>query len=125
VSFLVNGLILGHDINYLATGGVLSVIIFWKETEIASGTCERKALCTSKSTRFTLYYRLNSPVVADFAGGGLVCVLAIMFALFNRVSTGKGQIVDVNMVISLPVNKLSSDREGLGFLFPWFDGMDD
>jgi hypothetical protein len=25
VSFLVNGLILGHDINYLATGGVLSV----------------------------------------------------------------------------------------------------
>jgi crotonobetainyl-CoA:carnitine CoA-transferase CaiB-like acyl-CoA transferase len=35
---------------------------------------------------------------ADFAGGGLVCALAIILALYHRQVTGKGQVVDVNMV---------------------------
>jgi alpha-methylacyl-CoA racemase len=37
-------------------------------------------------------------VVADFAGGGLLCALGIMMALFERSRSGVGQVVDANMV---------------------------
>jgi alpha-methylacyl-CoA racemase len=37
-------------------------------------------------------------LVADFGGGGLLCALGIMMALFERTSSGCGQVVDANMV---------------------------
>ena len=38
-------------------------------------------------------------IMADFAGGGMVCVLGILLALFERATkSGKGQVVDVDMV---------------------------
>ena len=36
--------------------------------------------------------------MADFAGGGLTCAMGIMAAIIERGKTGKGQIVDANMV---------------------------
>ena len=36
--------------------------------------------------------------MADFAGGGLSCALGIMLALFERTTSGKGQVIDANMV---------------------------
>ncbi len=37
-------------------------------------------------------------MLADFAGGGLSCALGVMAALLERSRTGKGQVVDANMV---------------------------
>lgn len=37
-------------------------------------------------------------LLADFAGGGLMCALGIAMALLNRARTGKGQVIDSNMV---------------------------
>ena len=65
----------GHDINYLAVSGVLSQL----------GRKEGPP-----------YPPAN--ILADFAGGGLMCALGIIMALFHRASTGKGQIVENNMV---------------------------
>ena len=65
----------GHDINYLAVSGLLSQL-----------------------------GRANAPpsfpanIIADFAGGGLTCAFGILAALFGRVHTGKGQVVEANMV---------------------------
>ena len=39
-------------------------------------------------------------ILADFAGGGLVCALQILLALIERRKHGRGQVVDVNMVSS-------------------------
>lgn len=36
--------------------------------------------------------------LADFAGGGLMCALGIVMALFERSNSGKGQLIDANMV---------------------------
>uniref|UniRef100_A0A0B6ZF29 Alpha-methylacyl-CoA racemase n=2 Tax=Arion vulgaris TaxID=1028688 RepID=A0A0B6ZF29_9EUPU len=65
----------GHDINYIAMAGVLSKFGRWKE-------------------------RPNPPVnvVADFGGGGLMCALGIVMALYERSVSGKGQVIDANMV---------------------------
>lgn len=38
-------------------------------------------------------------LMGDFAGGGLVCALGICLALISRQNTGKGQVIDANMVI--------------------------
>jgi len=66
----------GHDINYLALSGVLSML---------PGSPEKPT------------FPLN--IVADFAGGGMMCVLGILLALFERATkSGKGQVVDVDMV---------------------------
>ncbi|XP_041360307.1 alpha-methylacyl-CoA racemase-like [Gigantopelta aegis] len=65
----------GHDINYLAISGVLSR--FGRHNENPS-------------------FPLN--LLADFAGGGLMCALGITMALFERTRSGKGQVVDANMV---------------------------
>ena len=65
----------GHDINYLAVSGLLS-----------------------------LFGPSNAPpmfpanIIADFAGGGLICAFGIIAALYNRTQTGKGQVVEANMV---------------------------
>ena len=65
----------GHDINYLAVSGVLSQL----------GRAGQPP-----------YPPANT--LADFAGGGLMCALGILLALISRQQTGKGQIVQANMV---------------------------
>lgn len=42
------------------------------------------------------YAPLN--LLADFGGGALICTLGILMALFERTRSGKGQVIDANMV---------------------------
>ncbi|XP_070543223.1 alpha-methylacyl-CoA racemase-like [Ptychodera flava] len=65
----------GHDLNYLSISGVLSMLGRRGENPLAP---------------------VN--LLADFAGGGVMCSMGIMMALFDRTKTGKGQIVDASMV---------------------------
>lgn len=65
----------GHDINYLAVSGILSQL----------GPKDKPP-----------YPPAN--ILADFAGGGLICALGIIAALLSRGQTGKGQVVEANMV---------------------------
>ncbi|XP_054714306.1 alpha-methylacyl-CoA racemase-like isoform X2 [Uloborus diversus] len=65
----------GHDINYIAISGVLS---------------------TLGRSSDTPYHPIN--LLGDFAGGGLMCALGICLALLERQNSGKGQIIDANMV---------------------------
>ncbi|XP_066502112.1 alpha-methylacyl-CoA racemase [Hoplias malabaricus] len=65
----------GHDINFLALSGLLSML----------GRSSEKP-----------YAPLN--LVADFAGGGLTCALGIVLALLERSRSGQGQIIDASMV---------------------------
>lgn len=37
-------------------------------------------------------------ILADFAGGGAVCFMGILLALLSRSLTGRGQVVEANMV---------------------------
>ncbi|EPQ54016.1 CoA-transferase family III [Gloeophyllum trabeum ATCC 11539] len=64
----------GHDINYIALSGVLSML-------------------PGKG-------RPNFPLnlLADFAGGGLLCALGILLALLERAASGRGQVVALDMV---------------------------
>lgn len=64
----------GHDINYMAMSGVLSML----------GRAGEKP---------------TPPInlVADFAGGGLLCAFGILAALQARHRTGEGQVVDCSM----------------------------
>ncbi len=62
-----------HDMNYLSLAGVLNLI----------GEPDRKPVIP-----------LN--LVADYAGASMHGALGIMFALFARERTGKGQLVDVS-----------------------------
>lgn len=66
----------GHDLNYLAMTGVLSTF--------------------SKSPTDTPYPPHN--LLADMAGGGLMCTFGILLALIERSKSGKGQIIDSAMV---------------------------
>jgi alpha-methylacyl-CoA racemase len=65
----------GHDSNYIALSGALSLI----------GRKGEKPL---------------PPVnlLGDFAGGGMLCAMGILLALIERSRSGKGQIVDAAMV---------------------------
>lgn len=65
----------GHDINYLADAGILSIIA------AADGTPA-----------------LPLNLVADFAGGGLMAAYAIMVALRHRDVSGQGQVIDLGMI---------------------------
>lgn len=65
----------GHDINYLAVSGVLSQL--GKKGEPPSPPAN---------------------ILADFAGGGLMCALGIIMALLERERHGRGQVVESNMV---------------------------
>ncbi|KAI9725076.1 MAG: hypothetical protein M1812_000352 [Candelaria pacifica] len=65
----------GHDINYLAVSGVLSML----------GRAHEKPYAPAN-------------IIGDFAGGGAMCFLGILLALYSRTSTGKGQVVEANMV---------------------------
>ncbi|XP_007487555.1 alpha-methylacyl-CoA racemase isoform X2 [Monodelphis domestica] len=44
----------------------------------------------------TPYAPLN--LLADFGGGSLTCALGIVLALYERTQSGKGQVIDANMV---------------------------
>lgn len=73
----------GHDINYLAVSGVLSTL--------------------GPSARVGPLNRPLPPsppgnILGDFAGGGLVCFAGILLALLSRSASGKGQVVEANMV---------------------------
>jgi len=65
----------GHDINYLAVSGILSLL--GRKGEKPAPPCN---------------------ILGDFAGGGLVCVTGILMALLHRSVTGQGQVVTANMV---------------------------
>lgn len=65
----------GHDINYLAVSGALSLL--GREGEPPSPPAN---------------------ILADFAGGGAVCFLGILLALLARTTRGEGQVVEANMV---------------------------
>lgn len=64
----------GHDINYLAVSGVLSFL-------------------GEKDSKPTPPVNL----LADFAGGGLLCAFGICVALLERSRSGKGQVIDHSM----------------------------
>ncbi|CAG0894524.1 unnamed protein product [Darwinula stevensoni] len=65
----------GHDINYLALSGVLSMLGRSNESPLPP---------------------VN--LLADFAGGGLICALGIVMALFHRTRSNQGQVIDTSMV---------------------------
>jgi alpha-methylacyl-CoA racemase len=65
----------GHDINYIAISGVLSLFGRKGENPYPPGN-----------------------VIGDFAGGGAMCFLGILLALLAREKTGFGQVVEANMV---------------------------
>lgn len=64
----------GHDINYVAMSGILSLL---------------------KQNNKPPIPPLN--LLADFAGGSLLCTLGIILSLFERTQSGKGQVVDCSM----------------------------
>lgn len=65
----------GHDINYLATSGILSALRRKGERPLAP---------------------VN--LLGDFAGGGMMCAWGIVLALFERTRSGKGQVIDAAMI---------------------------
>ncbi|KAL8830813.1 MAG: hypothetical protein Q9170_005568 [Blastenia crenularia] len=64
----------GHDINYLAVSGILSQL----------GRADSPPYAPAN-------------ILADFAGGGLMCAFGIVLALFQRSTSGKGQVIENNM----------------------------
>lgn len=65
----------GHDINYLAVSGILALL-------------GRKGDAPHPPAN----------LLGDFAGGGLVCFLGVVLALYQRQHTRLGQVVQANMV---------------------------
>ncbi|KAJ5894577.1 hypothetical protein N7495_006268 [Penicillium taxi] len=65
----------GHDINYIAVSGVLSMLGRAGDRPYPPGN-----------------------ILGDFAGGGAMCFLGIILALISRSHTGRGQVVEANMV---------------------------
>lgn len=66
----------GHDINYIAVSGVLSLFGHKGEKPYPPGN-----------------------VMGDFAGGGAMCFLGILLALLGRERNGgRGQVVEANIV---------------------------
>ena len=65
----------GHDINYIAVSGVLGML----------GRKEQKPYAPGN-------------ILGDFAGGGAVCAMGIILAMYQRERTGRGQVVEANMV---------------------------
>jgi len=64
----------GHDINYLAVAGVLGLL----------GRADAPPTPPAN-------------LLADFAGGGLLCAFGIVMCLFEREKSGKGQVIDSAM----------------------------
>lgn len=66
--------LVGHDLNYIAVGGVLSGI-------------------GQRGGRPAIPFN----TIADFAAGGLMTAYAVMCAVFARDRTGRGQHIDISM----------------------------
>ncbi len=64
----------GHDINYVATAGLLNLNGKRDDGPVILGT-----------------------QIADVAGGGLLAAFSILAALYHRERTGQGQYIDVSM----------------------------
>ncbi|KAI0368736.1 CoA-transferase family III [Pilatotrama ljubarskyi] len=73
-TWLISFLLVGHDLNYLALSGVLSMLPGERKPE----------------------FPLN--ILADFAGGGVMCAMGILFAIIERNKSGRGQVVNSDMV---------------------------
>ncbi|MGH8011303.1 MAG: CaiB/BaiF CoA transferase family protein, partial [Candidatus Binataceae bacterium] len=67
--------LVGHDLNYIATAGALSMI-------------------GRKDQLPTIPLNL----LADYAGGGMHAAIGVLAALFARTHTGRGQYVDIAML---------------------------
>jgi alpha-methylacyl-CoA racemase len=65
----------GHDIDYIALSGALS--LFRRKGERPLPPCN---------------------LLADFAGGGMLCAMGILLALIERNRSGEGQVVDAAML---------------------------
>ncbi|ETS59454.1 hypothetical protein PaG_06372 [Moesziomyces aphidis] len=65
----------GHDINYIALSGVLSML----------GQAGGKP-------------QPPSNLLGDFAGGSMICLLGILLALVERARSSQGQVVEADMV---------------------------
>jgi alpha-methylacyl-CoA racemase len=65
----------GHDINYLAVSGILSLLGARGQPPLHPGN-----------------------ILADFAGGGMVAFVGVLLALLHRSTSGNGQVVEANMV---------------------------
>ncbi len=65
----------GHDINYIAISGALS--LFRRKGEKPLPPCN---------------------LLGDFAGGGMLCAMGILLALIERNTSGRGQVVDSAMI---------------------------
>jgi len=65
----------GHDINYIAVAGALSLIGRKGQNPTIPGN-----------------------ILGDFAGGGMLCAFGILLALIERAKSGKGQVFDAAMV---------------------------
>jgi alpha-methylacyl-CoA racemase len=65
----------GHDINYIALSGALSLFKRKGERPLPPAN-----------------------LLGDFAGGGMLCAMGILLALFERTRSGKGQVIDSAMV---------------------------
>jgi len=65
----------GHDLNYIAIAGALSLF----------GRAGEKPMWPGN-------------LLADFAGGGMLCALGICMALLERTRSGRGQVIDAAMV---------------------------
>ena len=70
----------GHDINYLSQTGALAAIGYRDRPPVAP---------------------LN--LVADFGGGSMLVLVGILAALYERESSGKGQVIDAAMVDGVSV----------------------
>ena len=65
----------GHDINYIALSGALS--LFRRKGEKPLPPCN---------------------LLGDFAGGGMLCAMGILLALIERNRSAKGQVIDAAML---------------------------
>ncbi|KAL1910212.1 hypothetical protein Sste5344_003826 [Sporothrix stenoceras] len=65
----------GHDINYLAVSGVLNMLGAKGQPPAPPAN-----------------------ILADYAGGGLVAFVGVLLALLHRSVSGRGQVVEANMV---------------------------
>lgn len=101
----------GHDINYLAVSGALGLL----------GRDGEKP---------------HPPwnILADFAGGGAMLFQAVTLALLSRASSGRGQVVEANMVdgsaylatfprqaLKTPLGDRGRGRNMLDGGAPWYD----
>ncbi|KAK3262856.1 hypothetical protein CYMTET_28313 [Cymbomonas tetramitiformis] len=85
----------GHDINYLALSGALGM--------------------SAPAGGGTPVFPCN--MLADFAGGGMSCVLGILLALHHRGQSGRGQVVDASMVDGAQVD---TDGDGAVWMHRWW-----